>query len=123
MQRVVATMQAEFSSRPADLLAGIGPSIGPCCYEVGDEVIESWLTGRVAEVEGAVIRHATSYHFDLWSANRLQLVQAGLAHDAIEVGGRCTRCEYERFFSYRAHKAGLSPSGRMMMVTQLGAPA
>ncbi len=120
--RVVETLQTAYGSRPCDLVAGIGPSIGPCCYEVGDDVIQAWRDSHVVGADEAVHRQA-SYHFDMWSANRLQLVQAGLAPEAIEDSRVCTRCARERFFSYRAFKAGLGPSGRMMMVTQLGDPA
>lgn len=121
--RVIETMQVAFGSRPSDLVAGIGPSIGPCCYEVGDDVIQAWNAAGVAGADEAIVRRATSYHFDMWNANRLQLLAAGLAPSAVEMSLRCTRCEPERFFSYRAARAGLGPSGRMMMVTQLGDPA
>jgi YfiH family protein len=118
--RTVERMTMEFGSRPADVLAGIGPSIGPCCYEVGDEVIAAWLESGCAEPEHAV-RPGTGErrHFDLWSASTMQLKSAGLAAGNIEVAGRCVRCESERFFSYRATQAGEARHGLMLMIAQL----
>ncbi len=120
-RETVRVMRDTFGSRPDDLLAGIGPSIGPCCYEVGPEVVAAWEDANVAGGTAAIVRRAASYHFDLWAANRLLLVEAGLPDAQIETSDICTRCRYGEFFSYRAARAGLSPSGRMMMVVQLGA--
>lgn len=117
--RLVETLSAAFGSRPEDLVAGIGPSIGPCCYEVGDEVIAAWHSAGVAHPDTAIVRNGKKYHFDLWRANRAQLVAAGVNDTAIECSEECTRCRHERYFSYRAHRAGLAPSGRMMLVTML----
>jgi polyphenol oxidase len=112
------TMQEQFGTRLDEIRVGIGPSIGPCCYEVGDEVIDAWRATAMRNAERAVSR-ATSYHFDLWSANRLALEGIGVARRNIEVSGLCTRCERRRFFSYRAARQGLAPSGRMLLVAQL----
>jgi YfiH family protein len=114
----VARMTEAFGTRPAELLAGIGPSIGPCCYEVGDEVIAAWRAADVERAEAAVSR-PESYHFDLWMANRLALERAGVPRRRIEWSGRCVRCERERFFSYRAASQGLAAPGRMLLAAQL----
>lgn len=121
-RNVVVALQANFGSQPADLVAGIGPSIGPCCYEVGADVLDAWGDSGVSHLETAVVRRGEAYHFDLWTANQLQLVEAGLPSSQIEVSQICTRCEYERFFSYRGARAGLGTAGRMMLVAQLGVP-
>jgi copper oxidase (laccase) domain-containing protein len=112
-------MAEVFGTNPADVVAGIGPSIGPCCYEVGAEVIDGWLATGVAGAAQAVEDRQSSYHFDLWSANRLALLGAGVSSEQIEVSGICVRCEVERFFSYRASKQGVASPGRMMLVAQL----
>jgi YfiH family protein len=118
--RTVEQMATAFGSRPSDLLAGIGPSIGPCCYEVGDEVISAWLASGTAVPECAV-RPGTGArrHFDLWTANAMLLESAGLETGNIELAGRCVKCEAERFFSYRAAQAGAARRGLMLMVAQL----
>jgi hypothetical protein len=116
----VDAMRDEFGSRPEELMVGLGPSIGPCCYEVGLDVIDAWHQAGVSNASRAVFRDAESYHFDLWGANRLMLLDAGVERRNIEVAAICTRCEHNRFFSYRAARAGQSPHGRMLMVAQLG---
>jgi YfiH family protein len=115
----VATMAETFGSDPGDLVAGIGPSIGPCCYEVGREVIDGWIEAEVAGYDAAVIERDTGYHFDLWAANRLVLIQAGLSGSRIESSGVCVRCAHERFFSYRATRQIGARPGRNMLVAQL----
>lgn len=82
---------------PARLLAAVGPSIGPCCYEVSQELADSF-----AAALGPVIRSGgAGPRLDLWDANRRVLVAAGVPEEAVEVVGRCTSCEPERFFSHR----------------------
>ena len=113
----IDTMREAFRSDPADLRVGIGPSIGPCCYEVGAEVVDAWRGAGVDRAEEAIV--AGGSHFDLWSANRLALIAAGVAERNIEVSGVCVRCQVERFFSYRAAGSGAATAGRMLMVAQL----
>jgi YfiH family protein len=115
----VRTMAESYGSDPGDLIAGIGPSIGPCCYEVGSEVVRGWAEAEVAGYESAVIERGTGYHFDLWVANRLVLIQAGLSNERIESSGVCVRCEHERYFSYRAARQIGARPGRNLMVAQL----
>lgn len=89
---------AELGGDPCGLRAGIGPAIGPCCFEVGAEV--------VAQIPGA--DDASSIgpngrpYVDLWELNRRQLVAAGVPADRVEVAAVCTRCQPDRFFSHRA---------------------
>lgn len=95
----VQRMKKEFSSQPQNLLAGIAPSIGPCCYEVGEEVIEK--VKPFPWGQGTLLPHEEHTHFDLWQANIRQLLMAGLTEDHIECSQICTRCQHDRFFSYR----------------------
>lgn len=118
-RRAVEIMKAGYGCRPRTILAGIGPSIGPCCYEVGDEVIDAWMANNIPYARHAVIQSGDRQHFDLWTANRYALMEAGLQRRNIEDAAICTRCEYERYFSRRAHVAGVSPKGSQMMVVQL----
>lgn len=101
VETTVAALTAWYGSRPADLLAGIGPSIGPCCYEVGPEVATAALDRHGPTVlrpgpDGA--RPA----FDLWAANQQALQRAGLIAERIMVAGVCTRCHNHLYFSHRA---------------------
>jgi YfiH family protein len=108
----VEALQAAYDSRPADIVAGIGPAIGPCCYTVGQDVVDAFGGDR---------RHLFSdeLKLDLWEANRLALVGAGVPAEQIEVSGVCTQCECDRFFSHRANHS--QPAGRFAGLIRLGA--
>ncbi len=91
--RAVAALAA-LGAAPAELHAWIGPSIGPCCYEVGGEV--------AAQFAGDFVRAACGggYRLDLRAANVAQLTAAGVPRDRIAVHPACTKCG-EGFASYR----------------------
>jgi YfiH family protein len=94
----VEALAASGGSRPGELVAAIGPSIGPCCYEVSDD-----LAARFEESFGAgvVDRSRGAPRLDLWEANARALGDAGLAPERIDRLGRCTACEGRLFFSHR----------------------
>lgn len=97
----VRAMQAAFGSRPVDLWVGIGPGIGPCCYEVGEEVIHAVRT--TFEDAGALLPRVNgAVHFDLPGANVRQLRDLGV--ERIEVSSICTACRVDEFFSHRAER-------------------
>ncbi len=104
------TMRERFGSTPEDVAAAIGPSIGPCCYETGEEV-----RSRFVEAFAYGAELFTGRHLDLWEANRRQLVEGGVREGAISVLAACTSCtrtaEGMRFFSHRAESGR---TGRMM---------
>lgn len=136
----VGRMRAEFRSRPEDLVAAIGPGIGLCCYAVGEEVRSefgsqfSYASELFREVSDSdPIRdkypllfltarapgHSNlgpSLHLDLMEANRRQLLDAGVRADAVTLVGDCTRCQVNRYFSYRAEQGF---TGRMLSVIGL----
>jgi YfiH family protein len=99
-QKTVEAMMEAYGSRPADLIACIGPSIGPCCYQIGGNVAN--LVSEVFPQQPQLLRQQGdgSRHFDLWEANRLQLAALGVRQ--IEVSGLCTACHNDEFFSHRA---------------------
>jgi polyphenol oxidase len=120
MQRIapeaVAVLKARFGSRAEDLVAAIGPSLGTCCGEMGEEVVEMFRAGGHDDesIERWFVREAgRKPHFDLWRANREQLERAGVPAHAIHVAGLCTRTHADLFHSYRA--AG-PQAGRMAAV-------
>jgi hypothetical protein len=108
---LVAAMIRQFGSRPADLLAGIGPGAGPCCYEVGADVYEA--AARLEDRELMFARRDGCRFFDLWEANRLQLIRSGLAPESIETAGVCTMCRNDVFYSFRRERAGCGHFGLM----------
>jgi YfiH family protein len=133
-QKAVGAMQREFSSRPSDLLAAVGPCIGPCCYEVGAELVTQF-TSQFADAPEYFDEPRTgdepnplqwlnmrppghqpppkAVHLDLRKANRSQLLTAGLRAGNIFVSEFCTGCRKDLFFSYR--KEG-PRSGRLLSV-------
>lgn len=102
----VRAMQQALASRPQDILAFIGPSAGPCCYEVSEDLADQF-TGAGLPAQGR--------HLDLWAANRQQLQSAGLAPKNITTAHLCTICG-TGFHSYRQHKT----IARNLMVLCLG---
>jgi YfiH family protein len=99
----VQRLVADLGARPGDLRVALGPAIGVCCFEVGDEV--------VAAVEQAVPNVAASgairggprgrAHVDLKQIILMQLAAAGVPASQVDAGPECTSCQRERFFSYR----------------------
>lgn len=99
----VETMRREFGTYPGDLLAGVGPSIGPCCFEVDAPVRDEFA--KLTELRPReFIREdgGGKYHIDLWEANRRILTQAGVPETNVTVAGICTRCNSDWLFSHRA---------------------
>jgi YfiH family protein len=99
----IQAMVGHFGCDPADILAGIGPSIGPCCYEVGEDVTE-FVTQSFGTTDGYLIRKndTSKPHFDLWYANQKQLTDNDVLPENIETSALCTMCHSETFFSSRA---------------------
>ena len=99
--RAVAVMAERYGSRPADIWAGIGPSIGPCHYEIGPDVMglarRAFPTG-----DGMLLPVDGRWHLDLWAANARALREAGLEAGQIEIGQVCTACRPDEFYSHRA---------------------
>ncbi len=99
----VRTMVEAYGCKPADIQAGIGPSIGPECYQVGEEVVTA-VEDYFGTVDGLIRRDprdGTAY-LDLWAANRLDLQRAGV--EQIEVAGVCTAAHTDEFYSHRAEQ-------------------
>lgn len=111
--RTVRAMERLLRCDPSAMLAGIAPSIGGCCYEVGEEVLDEWHAG-LPGAERFLERRGGSLYLDLWAANVAQLVEAGLARDRIEVAGLCTKCRAADFFSYRATKGRTGRFGLLL---------
>lgn len=100
--KTVRAMTEAFGTRTKDCLAGVGPAIGPCCYEIGGEVAEEFRQAFPRFADEIISNHDGKIRLDLWKANRLQLEEAGLLPEHIETAGVCTACRARTFFSYRA---------------------
>jgi YfiH family protein len=94
----VRALMDRHGARPADLLAAIGPSIGPCCFEVSRDLAVRFRD-ELGPVTGNPRKNGS--RADLWRANEKVLREAGLARRRIDVLARCTSCEETVFFSHR----------------------
>ncbi len=102
----LAKMTATYGTKPADVIAGIGPSIGPESYEVGDEVVavarqSPYQAWRYLDFGNGARRKP---YFDLWAANAGQLIESGVPARNIEVSGIDTATNTHDFFSHRAEQ-------------------
>lgn len=99
----IDAMHREFGSEPADLIAAIGPSVGPRDYEVGEWLITAFTAAghSRSDVDRWFIRTGPKPHLDLWSANRDQLILAGIPAAAISLCGLSTVSHPDIFDSYR----------------------
>jgi polyphenol oxidase len=136
VQKTLGRMQMEFGTRPAGVVAAIGPAIGQCCYEVGSDVAQQfharfanareWFDGPFDALASGendpnwlpwlTMRPpghpppAPTVQLDLAAANRAMLIEAGVPEGSVSTAGFCTACRSDLFFSYRREKT----TGRMM---------
>jgi hypothetical protein len=99
---VVRAMVERLGCLPGDITAVVGPAIGPCCYQVGSEVIQAAEAARRDAADLLQRRAGERAYFDLWETNRRQFVEAGVGR--VAVAGLCTACRTDRFFSHRAEQ-------------------
>ncbi|MFH1942662.1 MAG: peptidoglycan editing factor PgeF [bacterium] len=103
--KAVSAMKKHFGTNPRELQVFLGPSIGPCCYEVGDEVSSSFSE-----------KYVLNGKLNLWQCNADQLETAGVKRERIAMSRLCTVCHSDWFFS---HRASGGKTGRMMAVVML----
>ena len=111
VSKTVKKMQEVFDSNPKDIMAGIAPSIGKCCYEV------DWsVTKYFKDIKNAYEKKGDKQMLDLAYINKVQLLNSGLDKKNIESSNICTACEVDNYFSYREEKGC---SGRFMSMIAL----
>jgi YfiH family protein len=101
---------------PRDLVAAIGPSIGPCCYQVSEDVYDVMRARWPSAPDWFTQDARTSWRLDLWRANYDQLELAGVSPDAISIARLCTADNLDRFYSHRREGAD---TGRMVAAIRL----
>lgn len=112
----VHAMQERYGSNPVDIRAAIGPSIGRDHYEVGMDVIQRVKESFGGASEQVLFSQNGRVHFDLWTANRLLLEQAGVT--AVETAGLCTACHLDDWFSHRGEKGRSGRFGVLMALKE-----
>ena len=104
-KKTVEKMASEFGSDPADILCGIGPNIGQCCYEVDDPVINEINKLSYLDLPSCyTVKGGGKYMLDLREVNREILIHAGIRPENIDVADLCTCCNSDIFHSHRATK-------------------
>jgi purine-nucleoside/S-methyl-5'-thioadenosine phosphorylase / adenosine deaminase len=104
----IAAMRARCGANPSQLRLAMGPAIGPCCFEVGDEVVEA-LVGAFPDAAACVVGGRRN-RVDLAEANRRQARAAGVPDEAMQAAGLCTLCRPDLLESYRRERGA---AGRM----------
>ncbi|HHU48926.1 MAG: peptidoglycan editing factor PgeF [Caldicoprobacterales bacterium] len=116
-QRTLKAMREHYGTRAEDCLVGIGPSIGPCCFEVdspvANEFIEAW-----PEHKNEIVQPGEDGKFtvNLWEANRIQLEQLGVKKSHITTAALCTACNTDVFFSHRKEKGRTGSMAAVLML-------
>ncbi|MCK4259109.1 MAG: peptidoglycan editing factor PgeF [Halanaerobiales bacterium] len=114
--RTIEKMTENFGTKGKDCLVGIGPSIGSCCYEVDERVIEP-LRAEFSEWKELVVDKGSGrWNLNLWETNRQVFLNAGVSSENIEMSELCTSCNTDIFFSYR-REGGIT--GRMASIITL----
>lgn len=114
----VQRMSEEYGAKPQDLRVAIGASAGPCCYEVGAEVIDAFIA-KFGDTELFSSTRPDHAKIDLLKANSDQLKSVGVLSQRIHVAPICTMCRTDLFFSYRKEKSLNGKVGRLMAVIGL----
>ncbi len=96
----VKTMSAQYGSKPANILAGIGPSIGPDHYEIGENVIQKVREVFPESADQVLEAHDGRIHLNLWKLNEFILRASGV--EQVEQSNLCTACDLGHWYSHRA---------------------
>lgn len=101
--KTVEKMNETFGCNPADILVGIAPSIGPCCYEVDQPVVYSVKQLETVNFDSVMKPVGNGkYMFNMWQTNKQILMSAGVTEENITITDLCTQCHSEFFHSHRA---------------------
>lgn len=110
VQNVIKVMEEVFKSNPKDIIAAVGPSIGPCCFETGAEVAEKFPK------ELCTLQKDGKFRVDLWEANRRLLTASGVLPQNIDVFKLCTVCRNDILYSYRTNNESTGRMGAFIML-------
>ena len=109
-------MAAAFGTRADDVHVVLGPAIGHCCYDVGEEVVDAWRQVAGADADEALTTDDQRHRFSLTTANAVLLNRAGVRAANIEVSGVCTKCDGDHWFSHRGQGAQTGRFGAMISI-------
>ena len=114
--KTVGILKSKFNINPENLIAGMGPAVGPCCFKLDNNTAKSFEKYSFSN-DIVVKKTAKGTFIDLWEANKEQLTEQGVLEKNIEIMDVCTACNVDRFFSYRAENeiTGRFGAGIMLM--------
>ncbi|MGP0565250.1 MULTISPECIES: peptidoglycan editing factor PgeF [unclassified Nitrospina] len=115
LTRTLDAMKVIFGSRPEQVVMGLGPAIGPCCYEVDEDCVTPFKNRDGGWQAFSTPGKPGKYMLDLWMANRMEAERSGILPDRIHLHGDCTACHPDRWFSYRRE----GQTGRMITLAML----
>ncbi|MDM8128166.1 peptidoglycan editing factor PgeF [Paraclostridium benzoelyticum] len=115
-QKSIENMEKLYETNPEDLVCVLGPSIGPCCYEVSKDLIEKFNTIITNRDEKLYIIKENKYYLDLWKVNELILTSCGVKKENIVNLNICTSCNSDKFHSYRKHNQTTKRLGMILEV-------
>ncbi|SHH12143.1 peptidoglycan editing factor PgeF [Tepidibacter thalassicus] len=113
---LIIKMKEKFNSKSEDIVCVIGPSIGPCCYEVGIDLIEKFNNKFTNLSDNFYIIKEKKYFLDLWKINEHILIKNGIKRENIVNLNLCTNCNEHLFYSYRRDN---KTSKRMGLIIEL----
>lgn len=103
-RKTIEAMEKNYNSNPQDLICAIGPSIGPCCYEVSKDLVEKFNTNLAKYAGKFDIMKDDKNYLDLWKINELTLKDCKVKEENIINLEICTNCNADKFYSYRKHE-------------------
>lgn len=115
-QKSIENMEKLYGTNPEDLVCVLGPSIGPCCYEVSKDLIEKFNTIITNRDEKFYIIKESKCYLDLWKVNELILTSCGVKKENIVNLNICTSCNSDKFHSYRKHNQTTKRLGMILEV-------
>lgn len=115
-KNTIEAMIKNYNTNPEELICVIGPSIGPCCYEVSKDLIDKFNINLANHAGKFDIIKDDKYYLDLWKINELTLKDCKVKEENIINLQICTNCNSDKFYSYRAHNKTSKRIGTMIQI-------
>lgn len=115
VRKGVDVLKSTFGCRSADMLAAVGPAIGSCCYQTGEDV-SLQLSASIANPTGLVEKRNGNHYPDLKAINAMQLVESGV--ESVDVSAWCTACHPQIFYSHRQSGGHTGRQGAIACIRQ-----
>ena len=115
-KKTIDEMTKNYNTNPDDLVCIIGPSIGPCCYEVSQELAEKFNTNFTNSTEKLYTIEDGKYKLDLWKVNEYIIKECGVKDENIINLKICTSCNSDKFHSYRKHNQTPKRIGTILQI-------